>query len=191
MAKTMETGAAGRGTGRRMAVLAAVTAAVLLTPLIAMQYTKEVNWTASDFAFAGGLVLGVGLLYELAARASGTLAQRAGAGLALAAAFLLIWVNGAVGIIGSERNDANLMYGAVLAAGVVGALVARFRPAGMARAMLLTGLAQAGVGAIAVAGGLGAEDPNWPFDTIGATGLFTVLWLASAWLFGRAAARAE
>ena len=35
------------------------------------------------------------------------------------AAFLLIWINLAVGIIGSEDNPANLMYGAVLLLGLV------------------------------------------------------------------------
>lgn len=43
-------------------------------------------------------------------------------------------MNGAVGIVGSEDNPANLMYGGVLAVGIVGAVIARFRAEGMARA---------------------------------------------------------
>ena len=38
-------------------------------------------------------------------RKTGDAAYRTAVGVALAAAFLLIWVNGAVGIIGSENND--------------------------------------------------------------------------------------
>lgn len=34
-------------------------AALLLTPLIAMRFTSEVNWTASDFALAGVMIGGV------------------------------------------------------------------------------------------------------------------------------------
>ena len=34
--------------------------------------------------------------------------------------FLLFWVNGAVGIIGSEDNPANLLYGGVVLTGFVG-----------------------------------------------------------------------
>jgi hypothetical protein len=183
MAKTMET---GRGTGRRMAVLACVTAAVLLTPLIAMQFSTEVKWTRFDFAFAGGLVIGVGLLYELAARAGG-FAYRAGAAAALLAALVMIWATGAVGIIGAEGNPGNLMFAGVLAVAAVGALASRFRADGMARTMVLTALAQVATAGIAFAGALGVEDPSWPYDVLAATGVFTALWLLSAGLFAKAA----
>ena len=63
-------------------------------------------------------------------RASGNAAYRAAAGFALAAAFLLVWVNGAVGIIGTENNDANLLYVGVFGVGFFGALIARFDPLG-------------------------------------------------------------
>jgi hypothetical protein len=80
------------------------------------------------------------------------------------------------------------MYGGVLLVGLIGAVVARFRPAGMARAMIATALAQAFVAAIAVAGGMGSSsDPQWPLDILGVTALFAVLWGASAWLFSNAA----
>ncbi|MDV6329933.1 hypothetical protein [Asticcacaulis sp. 201] len=39
--------------------------AVLIAPVIAMQFTAEVNWTASDFLFAGVLLIGGGALIEL------------------------------------------------------------------------------------------------------------------------------
>ena len=42
-------------------------AALLLLPLIAMQFTREVAWDAADFAFAGVLLIGAGLIFELAA----------------------------------------------------------------------------------------------------------------------------
>ena len=55
---------------------------------------------------------------------------------------MLLWINGAVGLIGSEDNPANLMYGGVLAVGVIGAVIARLEPLGMARALFATALAQ-------------------------------------------------
>src|SRR5688572_8042949 len=55
-------------------------------------------------------------------------------GVALAAALFLVWMNLAVGLIGTEDNPANLLYGGVLAVGIIGAIIARFRPHGMARA---------------------------------------------------------
>jgi thiazole synthase ThiGH ThiG subunit len=58
--------------------------------------------------------------------------------LALVAAMLLVWVNLAVGIIGSEDNPANIMYLGVHAVLILGALLALFRPQGMARALFAT-----------------------------------------------------
>lgn len=167
-------------------------ALLLLIPLVAMRFTEEVNWTASDFAFAGVLIGGVGLAYELAARSTGSLAGRAGWAVALGAAFLLVWVNAAVGIIGSEGNPANLMFAVVLAVGLGGALVARGRPEGMARAMAATAAAQALAGVVALAAGWGYDEPAASPAVVApaATALFTGLWLLSAWLF-RTGARAR
>lgn len=73
-------------------------AAVLLTPLIAMQFTDEVRWTAFDFAVAGGLLVGGAGFYELAVRLVRRPHLRALIAAALALAVLVIWAQGAVGI---------------------------------------------------------------------------------------------
>jgi len=154
-------------------------AALLLLPLFAMQFTDEVNWDLADFAFAGALVAGVGVTYELAARMTGNRAYRAAVGVALAAAFILVWMNVAVGIIGSEDNPANSMYYGVLAVGIVGAIVARLQPRAMARSLVATALAQMSVAVIALIAGL--DFPGL------ITVFFAALWLTSAWLFRKAA----
>ena len=177
-----------RNTAYRSTIRIVLAAAlVLLLPLLAMQITDEVVWTVFDFAFAGVLLVGTVLMYELAARKAPNIAYRAAVGVALATAFILIWITGAVGIIGSEENDANLMYFGVLAVGLVGAIIARFRSQGPALAMLAAALAQVSVGVIALIGGLGSTGPSWPWDVVSVTGFFAALWLASAWLFRRAA----
>jgi hypothetical protein len=160
---------------------------LLLLPLIAMRFTDEVDWDETDFAVAGALIVGVGVTYELAARTTGDVAYRAAVGVALAAASILIWMNLAVGVIGTEDNPANLLHGGVLAVGIVGAVVARFQPHGMARALVATALAQALVGVIALIAGLGSAGPTRPANVLGLTGLFAALWLVSASLFRRAA----
>lgn len=71
----------------------------LLTPLIAMRFTDEVNWTAFDFAFAGVLLVGAGLLLELIVRKARGPALRIGLAVAVVAAVLLVWADGAVGIV--------------------------------------------------------------------------------------------
>jgi len=146
-----------------------------------------VAWDIVDFIVFAAMVSGVGVIYTLAKRKADNAAYRFAVGVALAAAFILIWVNGAVGIIGDESNDANMMFFGVLAVGIIGAIIARFEPAGMVRAMYATALAQAGVAAIALIAGLGSSAPIWPKDILVMTGLFVALWLLSAWLFRKAA----
>jgi hypothetical protein len=81
-----------------------------------------VNWDIFDFAVFGAMLLGVGVVYALARRRANNTTYRFGIGVALAAAFLLVWINGAVGIIGDSNNDANMMFFGVLVVGVVGAM---------------------------------------------------------------------
>ncbi|MEO8375400.1 MAG: hypothetical protein ABI471_09250 [Sphingomonas bacterium] len=159
----------------------------MLAPLIAMQFTSEVAWDLADFIVLGTLLLGVGAAYEFLARKTGNIAYRLAVGLTLAGLFLLVWLNAAVGIIGTEQNDANLTFVGIIAVGVIGAIAARFQAVGMARTLVAMGLAQILVAAIALIGGLGSTGPAWPNDVLGLTGVFTALWFASALLFRRAA----
>lgn len=121
---------------------------------------------------------------------TGNTAYKSAIGLALATPFLLVWVNGAVGIIGNEGNQANLMYFGVIAVGIIGAFIARLEPRGMARALFVTALAQMLVPVIALM--------IWPpqITSWGAAGVvgvfvlnafFATLFLGSAWLFRKAA----
>ncbi len=145
------------------------------------------NWDILDFAVAAALLGGVVVVFAFVVRRSTTPAYRFAIGVALAAALLLVWVNAAVGIIGNENNDANMMFLGVLAVGVIGALIARFRPGGMALALLATASAQILVAVIALIAGSGAAGPAWPMDVLVLTGFFSALWLLSAWLFRTAA----
>lgn len=113
-------------------------------------------------------------------------AYRSAIGLALAAACILVWLSLGVGIIGADGDPANLMYLAVLAIGIVGAIVARFQPMGMARALLAMALAQGCVAAIAVIAGLGLPWSG-PAEILLLNGFFVAMFAGSAWLFRRAA----
>ena len=185
MTGNAESSSGRRGSRWRIAAWTAG-ALLLLLPLFAMQITDQIVWDVADFAIFGALLVGVGVTYELAARRTGNVAYRSAVGVALAAAFILVWVNGAVGIIGSEDNDANLMYGGVLVVGVIGAVMARFQPHGMARALFTTALAQASVGAIALIAGLGSPESG-PLEIVALNGFFVTLFVGSALLFREAA----
>ena len=143
-------------------------------------------WDIVDFTVFGAMLLGVGVIYTLAKRKTDNRAYRFAVGVALAAAFILIWVNSAVGIIGDESDDANMMFFGVLTVGIVGAIIARFQPHGMVRALYATALAQAAVAVITLTAGLGSTAPIWPKDILILNGFFVTLWLLSAWLFRNA-----
>lgn len=178
MATNMTNGNGRRSSNWRIAGWGTA-AGLLLAPLIAMQFTREVAWTGSDFVFAAVMIGLTGLMLEFAVRVSGSTAGRAAFGIAIAATFLLIWINLAVGIIGNEDNPRNLMFGGVIAVAWAGAIVARFRPVGMSRAMAVAAAAQILVGAIALYLG----DFILPISAF-----FAVMWLVSAALFRRSAA---
>lgn len=157
---------------------------ILLLPLLAMQISDEVAWGPADFAVAWVLLASTGLTYRLATRKAGSIAYRAAVGVAVATALILVWMNIAVGLIGDEDNPANLMYGGVLAVGIIGAIIARFRPHGMARALFATALAQMLVGVIALIAGLGS---TLIMNALILNVFFAALWVGSALLFRRAA----
>ncbi len=73
-------------------------ALLLLIPLIAMEFSDEVNWTLLDFIAAGVLLLGTGLMCELVLRKVKKTKHRIAICLAILAMLLLIWAELAVGI---------------------------------------------------------------------------------------------
>jgi hypothetical protein len=76
------------------------TALVLLVPLVAMQFSKDVDWKLGDFVIIGTLLIGAGLIFEfLSARVNAK--NRIFVGAAIAFLVLLIWVELAVGLFGS------------------------------------------------------------------------------------------
>ena len=154
--------------------------ALLLTPLVAMQFTKEVRWGPLDFAVAALLIGGFGLAIEFAVRRSTNLAYRLGAGLAALTAFALAWVNLAVGVIGDEDDPANLLFVGILAIALTGAVAARFRPAGMALVMAAAGVAQLLVAVVVFVADLGT------LQEVLLTLLFGAPWPLAAALFWKA-----
>lgn len=181
----------GNGGVRRMSpwrIAAWVAAALLLLlPLVAMPFTDEVNWTVGDFVFAGVLFFSSLGAYEIAARKASDTVYRAGVGLAVAATFLLIWGNAAVYISDSVADG---MYYGVAVIGIIGVIIALFRPGGGARAMLAAALAMGVVSVIALVAGMVPNYYTSAFELLGITGFYVALFAGAAWLL-RAAAREQ
>ena len=160
--------------------------AIILAPLVAMQLGAQgVVWTLSDFIFAGKPFFCL-----MQVRASGSWSYRGACALALATSFLLIWVNGAVGIIGNEDNPANFVFLVIILMAVAGAVVAGGKAVLMARAMTVAGVAQALVGIAVFAFNDGAQPPG-RIGLLILIEIFAAMWLGSAWLFRRAAGTAR
>ncbi len=178
---------ARRGSMWRIAGWGAAVALVLM-PLVAMQFTSEVNWTAGDFIFAIIMLGSVGLGLELAVR-KGNRAYTMAAGLALLVSFLSFWFTGAVGIIGNENEDSNMLFLGVIVVALAGSAVALFRAQGMAVAMCVAAAAQVAVPVIASVIGDSTMGAIWALEVIVLTIVFTAMWLASARWFREAARR--
>lgn len=176
-----------RGIRRQLVYVAVATAALLLIPLVAMQFNSGVDWSLGDFIVMGMLLFGTGLTYVLITRLSDSKAYRTAVGIAVFAGLLLIWINLAVGIIGSENNPANQLYAGVLLIGFSGAVIARFRPRGMARAAYAAAIAQFLVPIIAmIIWRPSLDDAPGIIGVFILNGFFVGLFVVAALLFQRA-----
>lgn len=170
---------------KRILRIAIITALLLLIPFFGNMYVDGWNWSFSDFIFMGALIFGAGMAYELGSRKGGTTSYRVAVGLALFALFLLIWMNGAVGIIGSEDNPANLLYFGVFATLAIGSALANLKSRGMSRVLFATAFVQALVPVAALI----IWRPDFSPGVLGVFALnafFVVLFIVSGILFRNA-----
>lgn len=89
---------------KRLVIIVLTAASLLLIPLIAMQFTDEVNWTLFDFIVAAALLLGTGLTCEFVLRKVNKISLRIFICVTLLAILLFIWAELAVGIVGSPLS---------------------------------------------------------------------------------------
>lgn len=86
---------------KRLFIILSAVVILLLIPLIAMQFTNEVDWRILDFAIMGVLLLGTGLICEFVMRKVKGIKNRIIICGAILFAFFLIWAELAVGTIGT------------------------------------------------------------------------------------------
>lgn len=112
--------------------------ALLWIPLVGNMFIEGWNWKWNDFVFGWVVIATAIFVFRLiVTRKFANFAYKAGAGLAVLTGFLVTWISAAVQIIGHE-NPANMLYLAVILTGLVGTGLARFQPAGMAKAAFAT-----------------------------------------------------
>ena len=160
---------------------------ILLIPVV-LTLLAIWHWRPGAFVLTFVLLFGgAGLTYGLVAKKMmSNKAYRFAVGVALAAVFLLVGVNAAVGgILGDD--PANMMYFGVLLVGFIGAVIARLEPQGMSRALFATAFAMVLVPAIALIIGTPAF-ANGVVAVFGLHAVFAMLFVGSALLFQRASA---
>jgi hypothetical protein len=83
---------------RAAVTIAAMTAALLMVPLLAMQFTDEVNWGVGDFIAAGVLLSCAGMAYLVAARRARGRLQTFAVAIVVVLVFGIVWAELAVGL---------------------------------------------------------------------------------------------
>ena len=86
---------------RTSAFIYSAAALILTAPLIAMQFTSEVNWTASDFLIMGALFFTTAFAVDFVLKKVKTFKSRLILVFGILALLILIWAEMAVGIFGS------------------------------------------------------------------------------------------
>jgi len=163
--------------------VAGVAAAFLLIPLIAMQFSTDVNWTISDFIFAFVMIFGTGFTYKLVTRTTSDVTYRIAVGFTVFSALLLVWVNLAVGIVGSEDNPFNVLYFGVLFVGIIGSLFVRFQAKGMIYVLGVASLVIVGITIAAFIQGFHQAPQGSVYQLLGVNAFFIMLFLICAVTF--------
>jgi hypothetical protein len=86
---------------KRIIIIFAIVTVLLLIPLIAMQFTNEVDWSLADFVIMGILLSGTALLCELIMRKISSIKNRMIICGAILFVLFLIWAELAVGVFGT------------------------------------------------------------------------------------------
>ena len=85
----------------RNSTLYGIPAMLLVLPLVAMQFTKEVNWTVSDFVIGGILLFGTAGIIDFVLRKVKSRRNRIMLSMSVLLVLMLIWAELAVGLFGT------------------------------------------------------------------------------------------
>ncbi len=86
---------------QRLIATFGIIAFLLAIPLVAMQFTNEVDWKLGDFIIMGALLTATGLAIELVTRKVKTANGRILLTIAILIVLFLIWAELAVGVFGT------------------------------------------------------------------------------------------
>ncbi len=138
----------GGGSRRSLWKGPALTAALLLVPpLLGSYFVEDWNWAPGAFVVLGILLFGMGFTYQLITRNRDAIAYRVALCLTFGASFGLTWSSF---VQMADVTTTAAMYFVVPIVCGIGAIVARFKPNGMARALFAAALTQALIWSVAL-----------------------------------------
>ena len=160
---------------------------LILILLIVMQFSNEINWSET-LAYSIILLIAGGLyeLYQWLKKQSKM--YRIARYIGLFWIFFLGRVSGAIGIIGSENNPANIMYRAIPGIIIIGSLISQFKPYWMAFTLFITAFVQILVPIIAlfIWPSKVSWGEAWVIGVFILNSIFSLIFIISALLFLRA-----
>jgi len=166
--------------GKTMLRVALVALVLLIVPLVASQMVEGWNWPARAFVLVYVLFFATGMAYALIARRMSAWTYKAGVGVALVAGFALGWSN--MVQVADSGHPENLVYYSVLAVGVIGALLARLNPRGLARTLFVMAATLALIALMLPSG----APPDFARRIAIGHGVYVALFIASGLLFRHA-----
>lgn len=177
----------------RLGIWAIVVILLLIIPLVLTIRDGNVegvgwNWSPFDFVFAFIVLFGSGAAYEYISRKFKNTTYKSAVALGVLSTLMLIWMNGAVGIIGDEDEWPNMLYLGVFLCGFFGTIISRFKPRGMARTLFTMATVQMLIPLIAFL--TVAEkvifDPPGVLGVLAINTFFAALFTISGFLFRKA-----
>ncbi|WP_263415985.1 hypothetical protein [Terriglobus albidus] len=160
--------------------VALVALGLLMVPVIASRVVDGWNWPPRAFVLVYVLFFGTGMAYALIARKMNSWAYKAGVGIALVTGFGLGWSN--MVHVADSGNPANLIYYSVLVVGLIGALLTRLQPRGLAFTLFAMAALLALIAVLLPSG----APPDLARNMAIGHGISVVLLIASGLLFRRA-----
>jgi hypothetical protein len=167
---------------RPVIISSVIVLGLLMVPLIAMQFSEAVDWGIFDFVVAATLLFAALFSLFLVFRLSSDALYRLAGAVTVCGVLLLIWVVGAVGIIGASNNDANLLFGGVVAVGLLGSLGTLGKAQGMRFVLGLMAVGQLLICWLAVSNGWAGPEQH-PAEVILGGGVFVLLFGLASGLF--------
>ena len=167
--------------------------AALLFPFIAVESADALGLSEDDAFFDRlpllllALIL-IGIIIAVVLTWKNKSGIRSALGLALFTSFLIVWMNAAVGIIGSEENRINIIYYGLVIFSIIWVMFENYSVLGFARSMFASMIVAVLLGvSVMIIAGINGVSFIGLIQIAALNGMFATLYGISALLFRRSA----